>query len=107
METFLKLSKSQCQLVFQAFTSICHMGHRSHMRYRGLHCRKGQTDPIQDSRDLPKYFKNDVKHFKQLANTLSMVRVRHRQIYDINVPHTHRQTHRQTDKLHIPHIPKF
>ena len=33
---------------------------------------------------------------------LIIVRVGHRQIFYIDVPHTHRQTYRQTDILDIP-----
>ena len=39
---------------------------------------------------------------KVREHTLSMVRMEHCQLFDINVPHTYRLTYRQTDILHVP-----
>ena len=38
----------------------------------------------------------------RFSNTRSILVVGHREIFDINVPHTQRQTYRQTDVLHVP-----
>ena len=62
-------------------------------KVNSLHLSLSFTNTILLDNDLQQCMK---------FNTLSMVSVGHRQIFDINVPHTHRQTYRQTDILHVP-----
>ena len=54
--------------------------------------------------DLRKYVKQldmDSSMREIRIRTCFILRVGHREIFDINVPHTHRQTDRQTDVLHV------